>query len=103
MKSVNYKSMEVLCFKLYSSKFVNHCGILYHGSETSGCKDTAEALNSSFFVLSLDMVYLVLVDVFNMLSHITNATENFKICCSNYILYFKLFKLIIVNIIFSIS
>jgi hypothetical protein len=49
------------------------------------------------------MVYLVLVDVFNMLSHITNATENFKICCSNYILYFKLFKLIILNIIFSIS
>ena len=41
-KSANYKSVEVLCFKLHSYKFVNHCGILYHESETSGRKYTTE-------------------------------------------------------------
>ena len=63
MKSANYKSVEVLCFKLHSYKFVNHCGILHLESETSGCKDTTKVLNSSFFVLFPDMVCLVLVDV----------------------------------------
>jgi len=62
-KSANYKSVEVLCCKLHSYKFVNHCGILYHESETSGCKDTTEVLNSSFFVLFPDTVCLVLVYV----------------------------------------
>jgi len=60
-KSANYKTVEVLCFKLHSYKFVNYCGILYHESETSGHKDTTEVLNSSFFFLFPDMVYLVLV------------------------------------------
>jgi len=62
-KSANYKSVEVLCFKLHIYKFVNHCGILYHESETSGHKDTTEVLNSSSFFLFPDTVCLVLIYV----------------------------------------
>jgi len=62
-KSANYKSVEVLCLKLHSYKFVNYCGILYHESETSGHEDTTEVSNSSFFFLFPDMVCLVLVYV----------------------------------------
>jgi len=61
-KSANYKSVEVLSFKLHSYKFVNHCGILYHESESSGYKDTTEVLNSFFFLFP-DTVCLVLVYV----------------------------------------
>jgi len=72
-KSANYKSMEVLCFKLHSYKFVNYCGILYHESETSGHKYTTEVLILLSFSCFLTRCALCWFMYLNMLSYITNA------------------------------
>lgn len=103
-KSAKYKSVEVRSFKLHSYKFVNHCGILFHESESSGYKDTTEVLNSSFFFLFPDTVCLVLVYVSKYVITYNKCLLKFlkySFTTISYILI--LFKLILLNIIFSIS
>ena len=95
--------MEVLCFKLHSYKFVNHCGILYHESETSGHKDTTEVLNSSSFFLFPDTVCLVLVYVAKYVITYNKCVEILKYSVATISYTLILFKLILLNIIFSVS